>query len=198
VDVERRLRPEHGVRGGKGGRKGLHRGKGAVARSVHVREVEHGADPAAASRDLDHVLGAAELADASHHLDPERHRAVLALEPPAQLAQLLADRVERGLASAAEQEAGVEDDQLGAGRFRDPRRMVEHPGRHVQLLAALGVSHEAGDRRVHGERDSRLACQPAEPLREGVVHPELALEVDLAGRVAALLQEPDRLFRALA
>ena len=36
--------------------------------------------------------------------------------------------------------------------------------------------------------------QLPEPLRPRVVHPELALEIDLAGRVAALLEDCDRLF----
>ena len=86
----------------------------------------------------------------------------LRLEPLAQLAELLADRVDRLLARAAEQEPGVEDDELGARRLRDPGRVVEHPDRHVQLLAALGVAHEAGDRRVHREHDPVLARELAE------------------------------------
>src|SRR5439155_16667037 len=36
------------------------------------------------------------------------------------------------------------------------------------------------------------ACELTEPLRPGVVHPELALEVDLAGCVAPFLEERDR------
>ena len=95
----------------------------------------------------------------------ERHGAVLLLEPLAQLAELLDDRVDRLLARPAEQEAGVEDDDLGAGRLRDAGRVVEHPDRHVQLLAALGVAHEAGDRRVHRERDVALARELAERAR---------------------------------
>ena len=109
-----------------------------------------------------------------------------ALEPLAQLAELLDDRVDRLLARAAEQEARMEDDHLGACGLRDPGRVVEHPDRHVQLLAALGVAHEAGDRRVHREHDVALARELAEALRELVVHPEAALEVDLARREAAL------------
>ena len=134
----------------------------AVGGRVHVREVDHGPHPAEPSRDLDDVVERAELADAAHHLDPERHRAILALEPLAQLAELLADRVDRVLARAPEQEAGVEDDDLGAGGLRDPGRVVEHADRHVQLLAALGVAHEAGDRRVHREHDAVLPRELAE------------------------------------
>ena len=78
----------------------------------------------------------------------------------------------------------MEDDHLGARGLRDPGRVVEHPDRHVQLLAALGVAHEAGDRRVHREHDVVLARELAEPRGEVVVHPEAALEVDLARRVA--------------
>ena len=90
----------------------------------------------------------------------------------------------------------MEHDDLGAGGLGDAGRVVEHPDRHVQLLAALGVAHEAGDRRMDGEDDVGLPRQLAEPLRPGVVHPELALEVDLAGGEAAFLQECDRLLRA--
>ena len=75
------------------------------------------------------------------------------------------DRVDRLLARAAEQEARVEDDDLGARRLGDPGRVVEHPDRHVQLLAALGVAHEPGDRRVHREDDAVLARQLAEARR---------------------------------
>ena len=164
----------------------------AVGRRVHVREVEHRADPVEPRRDLDDVVDRAELAHAAHHLDPERHRAILALEPLAQLAELLDDRVDRLLARAPEQEARVEDDHLRAGRLGDPGRVVEHADRHVQLLAALGVPHEAGDRRMHRQRDVMLRGELAEPLGELVVHPEPSLEVDLAGREPALEQRVDR------
>jgi len=79
----------------------------------------------------------------------------------------------------------MEDDELRAAALRDTRRVVEHADRHVELLAALRVSHEAGDRRVDREHDACVAGELSEPLRPRVVHPELALEVDLAGRVAA-------------
>jgi len=188
VDVERCPRFHQLVGGLESGGERLDVSERPVARGVHVGEVEHGADPAAAAGDLDHVVEAADLADASHHLDAERHRTVLALEPLPQLAELLADRVERLLAGAFEQEPRVEDDELGAGRLRDPGRMVEHAGSHVQLLAALRVAHEARDWRVHREHDLRPLREPAELGRPVVVHPELALEVDLAGVEAELLQ----------
>ena len=117
---------------------------------------------------------------------PNGTSAVLLLEPLAQLAELRDDVVERVVALAAEQEARVEDDDLGAAGLAMPGGVVEHPERHVELLAALDVADEAGERRVHGERDSGLARELAEALGPGVVHPEAALEVDLAGRVAAL------------
>ena len=62
-----------------------------------------------------HVLGRSEVAHPAHHLDAERHGAPLALEPLAQLAELLDDGGERLLARTPEQEAGVENDELGAG-----------------------------------------------------------------------------------
>ena len=77
----------------------------------------------------------------------------------------------------------MEDDHLGARRLRDPGRVVEHPDRHVQLLAALGVAHEARrSARAPTATMSLLARELAEALGELVVHPEAALEVDLAGR----------------
>ena len=113
----------------------------------------------------------------------------------AQVGELLADRVQRLLARAAEQEAGVEDDDLRAGRLRDAGRVVEHADGHVQLLAALRVAHEAGDRRVDGEDDAGIAGELAEALRPRVVHPEFSFEVDLAGGEAALLEQLDSLLR---
>src|SRR5688572_26121331 len=80
----------------------------------------------------------------------------------------------------------------------DPGGVVEHAGGHVVLLVALEMPHEAGDRRVHGKRDVVLARELAEALRPRVVHPELALEVDLAGRVAPLEEQRDGFLGALA
>ncbi len=92
----------------------------------------------------------------------------------------------------------MEDDELRVRGLRDPGRVVEHPDRHVQLLPALGVAHEAGDRRVDGEDDAGVPAESAEALGPLVVHPELALEVDLAGRPAARDQRLDRSLGALA
>jgi hypothetical protein len=50
--------------------------------------------------------------------------------------------------------------------------------------------------RVDREDDARVARERAEALGPRVVHPELPLEVDLAGRVAPFLQECDGLLRA--
>src|SRR5262249_55538095 len=72
------------------------------------------------------------------------------------------------------------------------------PDRHVQLLAALGMTHEASDRRVNRQHDVLGAGELAQPLRELVAHPEPALEVDLAGRQAALEQRRNGLLGALA
>ena len=58
------------------------------------------------------------------------------------------------LARAAEQEARVEDDGLGARCLRDAGRVVEHADGHAVLLVALDMAHEPGDRRVHRERDA--------------------------------------------
>src|SRR5581483_8218006 len=130
--------------------------------------------------------------------DAEGHRAALALQPLAELSELLDDGGERLLARPAEQEAGMDHDQLGAARDRDPGGVVEHPDRHPVLLVALDVAEEPRQRRVHGQDDPGVAGDLAEPLGPRVVHPEAALEVDLAGAVAALAQEPDGVLRALA
>jgi len=81
VDVERRAGLEHLVGGLERRREGFDVREGAVARRVHVCEVEHRADPAEPPRDLEHVVEAADLAHAAHHLDAEGHGAALALEP---------------------------------------------------------------------------------------------------------------------
>src|SRR5262245_2546983 len=60
------------------------------------------------------------------------------------------------------------------------------------LAVALDMAHEAGDRRVHRERDLAAPGELPELLRPRVVHPEPGLEVDLVRRVAALAQELDR------
>src|ERR1700675_3577992 len=76
--------------------------------------------------------------------------------------------------------------------------MVEHADLHIELLATLRVSHEAGDRRVDGENDPGRSRELTELLSPRVIHPEFPLEVDLASRVAPFLQERDRLLRALS
>src|SRR3954465_12368413 len=101
--------------------------------------------------------------------------------PAAQLPELLDGRVDRGGALTAEQEAGMEDDDLGSARLCDPGGVIEHPDRHVQLLPALRVAHEARDRGMHREDDVGFPRQLAKPLGPRVVHPELPLEVDLTG-----------------
>ncbi len=176
----------------------LHGGERAVGDRVEVREVDHGADPRQCPGDGEDVLGAAQVAHSPHDLDAEVDVAIFALESLAQFRQLLDDRGDGGLALAAEQEPGVEDDHLRAGGLRDPGRVVEHAHCHPLLLVALDVAHEARDGRVHGERDPGLARQLPELLGPRVVHPEAALEVDLAGGVLALFQDPDRLRRRLA
>ena len=162
VDVERRARLEHVVRRLERRRERIDVGVRAVARRVHVREVEHRPDEVDLRRDREHVVERPELAHASHHLDAERHEPVLRLEPLAQVAELVDDVGDRALALAAEQEAGVEDDHLGAGGLREAGRVVEHAERHLELLLPRDMAHERGERRVHRER----RCPPrAAPRR---------------------------------
>ena len=70
-----------------------------------------------------------------------------------------------------------------------PGAPVERADGGRELAAArLEVPHEAEERRVDRERHVGLAGRLAEPLGPRVVHPEAALEVDLARVVAALEQ----------
>jgi len=80
VDVERRSGLEHLVGTLERCVERLGVRERAVAGRVHVREVEHGPDPACALRDLEHVFEAADLAHPAHHFDPERDGTVLALQ----------------------------------------------------------------------------------------------------------------------
>jgi len=162
-----------------------------------MSEVDDGADPARARRDCEDVLRSSELTHAAHDLHPEGNGAVLLLQPFAELPELLYHRVDRRVSLAAEQEAGVEDDHLCAGRLGDARRMVEHPDGHIELFATFGMAHEACDRGVDGEDDARFSRELAERLGPWIVHPELPLEVDLARRVAPFLEQRDRLFGVL-
>jgi len=198
VDVERGAGLEHGVGAFEdlGERLGL--GEAAVRDGVQVGEVDDRPNPTRTRGDRENILGRPELADTAHDLHSERHCPVFALEALAELAQLLDDRVDRIRALAAEQEARVEDDELGPCCLGDPGGVVEHPDGHSLLLVQFDMTHEARDRRVDREHDSGLACTLPEPLRPRVVHPELALEIDLAGRVPALLEQLDRLLRTLA
>ena len=161
-------------------------------------EVGHGPHPGERRRDRQHVLERAEVAHAAHHLDAEGHGAALRLEPLAQQAELLDDRGDRLLVRPPEQEAGMEDDRLGPARGGDAGRVVEHPDRHVVLLAELGVAHEAGERRVQREGDPGVPGRLAEPLGPRVVHPEAAREVDLDRGVAALDENRDGFLGAFA
>jgi hypothetical protein len=170
----------------------------AVGDRVEVGEVDHRPHPRDARRDRDHVLEAAQLAHTTHHLDAERDVAPLRREPLPQLAELVDDRGDRGIALPAEQEARMEDDRRGAARAREPGRVIEHPDGHPQLLAALGVADEGRDRRVDRERDIRLPPKRAKAAGVVPVHPEAAREVDLAGGVAVLHERLHGILGSLA
>src|SRR3970040_906627 len=103
---------------------------------------------------------------------PEGTPPPLASEPLPKCAELLDDGSERVLAASPEQEAGMEDDELGSARRRDPGTAVEraHGGRELSP-AGFEVPHEAAERCVHGEGDVMLAGQLPEALCERVVHP---------------------------
>ena len=132
--------------------------KCAVARRVHVREVENRPDEVDLRRDREHVVDRAEVAHPAHHLDAERNESVFRFEPLAQVAELVDDVGDRLLSLPPEQEAGMEDDQPRAAGLGQPGGVVEHAERHLELLAAVGMAHEGGERRVHGEATSAAAA----------------------------------------
>src|SRR4030088_1151763 len=92
----------------------------------------------------------------------------------------------------------MDDNRFGTARNGDPSRMIQHPHCHAVLPVALGMAEESGERGVHGETDIALARQNAELLAVRPIHPEAALEVDLARGVSALCQQLYRRARALA
>ena len=84
-------------------------------------------------------------------------------------------------------------------RGGDTGAAVERSHRGGELAPArLQMAHEPEERRVHRERDVVLSGELAEPLRERVVHPEAALEVDLARGVPAFAKDVERLLGRLA
>src|SRR3989442_12714746 len=104
-----------------------------------MSEVDHRSTPGELRGDCDHVVERPEPAHATHDLDAERHAAPLGLEALAQLAELLHHRLRRLRVLTAQQEAGVEDDELGPALAGYPSRMVEHPHSHPVLLVSLAV-----------------------------------------------------------
>ena len=117
---------------GVGKRIGLE--EGAVARRVHVGEVEHGADEVDLRRDCQDVVDRAEVAHATHHLDAERDEAVLRLEPLAQVPELVDDVGDRLLVVAAEEEARMEDDQPRAAGLGEPAVWSSIPSAILNFL----------------------------------------------------------------
>ena len=196
--MKRVSRGEDGVYGRERSGERLDVRERPVARRMHVCEVEHRTDPSSSPGDLEDVVEGAEVAHASHHLDSERHGSILGLEALSERPELLHDRVERCLSAPLEQEARVEDDHLGSAGGCDSGAPVERAdGRSELAPARLDVAHEAEERRMDGERDAVFAGELTETLCERVVHPEAALEIDLARCVPALEEQLDRLLRRL-
>ena len=141
---------------------------------------------------------APELAHAAHHLDPERHRAALALEPLAELAELLARR-----RRSRPRACGRAGSRGGRRRPRRPQATAipaEWSSIPTAMLNFLPRSRWPMNPAIGAWTESTMPASRAtlaEPLGPRVVHPEPALEVDLAGGVAALEQQLDRRLRAL-
>ena len=149
-------------------------------------------------RDREHVLERAEVAHAAHHLDAERHRAVLRLEPLAQLAELLDDGGERLLARRG---------RAGSRGGRRPARRRQRCAMPAEWSSIPSAMLNFLSRSAWPMKPASGACtesamsgsRASSPSRSAhvVVHPEAALEVDLAGGVAALDEERDGRLRAL-
>jgi len=93
----------------------------------------------------------------------------------------------------------MEEDELGAARACDARAAVEGPdGRRELAPARLEVAHEPEQRRVHREGYVVGTSELSELGCEGVVHPEPALEVDLARCVRAVEKRSYRSLGRLA
>src|SRR5205823_8189415 len=99
----------------------------------------------------------------------------------------------RLLVPASEEEARMEHDELRAAGLGEARRMVEHPERHLELLAPVGMAHEGGEWGVHRERDVCGGRGGAEQRSGLVVEPEAADESDLAGPVTLRRERGERL-----
>ena len=181
--MERRARLEQPVRGREHRREGGGVRVGAVAHRVQVGEVDHRPDPG----------GRRAISKTSSALPSSRTRPIISIPKGTARSFCLeprrgARRAARTTASsaasrvAAEQEAGVEDDELGAAGRGDPGGVVEHAHGAPELRLALHVPEEGGERRVDGERD---VARPRDSRRarsaKSLLHPEPALEVELAG-----------------
>jgi hypothetical protein len=148
---------------------------------MHVGEVEDRANPAGALGDLDDVVDRAEVPDATHHLDPEGHGSIFAFQSLTERAELLDNRVDRICTTSSQKETGVEDHELGAACCSDACAPVEgSDGRRELAPTGFEMAHESEERRMHGQRDVVCASELSELLRERIVHPEPALEIDLA------------------
>ena len=123
--------------------------EGAVARRVHVREVDHRSHPPCAAADLDAVVERAEVADPAHHLDAERHRTALALQALPHDCELLDDR--RRSRPPGSVRAGTR-----GGRRRARRRT---PWRCRRFGRALRVPRPTCARSPRGGRPSRTAAR---------------------------------------
>src|SRR5262249_30968300 len=134
---------KHGVRRGECRHKGVGASEATIACRVHVTEVDHWPDPIKPAADGQNIVEAAHLLHPAHHLDAEWDGAALCRQTLPQLGELDDHGVDRLLAIAPEQEAGMHYDRRGTARHSNAGRVVEHPDRHVMLAPArLRVTEE--------------------------------------------------------
>ena len=171
--------------------------EGPVARRVHVREVEDGANPSSRT----------EMSTTSS-IEPRSRTRPMTSTPKGTARCLAASRslsvsscsTTASIASSRGRPRKPGWKTTSSRRSpRDPRARSRAPTAEVNLRPLASrwpMKPKSGG--VHGERDVVLARELAEALGERIVHPEAALEVDLARRIAPLEQELDRALRRLA
>src|SRR5262249_50119098 len=98
---------KHCVRRGECSHQSVSAGEATVARRVHVTEVDHWADPLKPPADGQNIVEAAQLLHPAHHLDAKWDGPALCRQTLPQLGELDDHGVDRLLAIAPEQEAGM-------------------------------------------------------------------------------------------
>ena len=198
VDVERRAALEDRVGGLEHVGERLDVGERAVARRVHVREVDHRPHPAGArARSRGRRRG---CRSRGRGPSPRRRTARRGPCPRAARAARRAARTTAEIASLRvrpSRKPGWKTTSSAPAATATPAEWSSIP---IAMRCFLSRSTWPMNPAIGAWTESTIPASRAsfaEPLGPRVVHPEPALEVDLAGVVAALAQQLDGLLRAL-